>query len=316
MTKKRIAIQLFGYLRTYQDCYQSLLKKVVQANEKKGYDVDIFIHSWNSLNNANNRCGYVNDNLTKTFDQSKEQEILKIYGAKKVLIEEQKVIKNQKVKNLLSQREGRTVYLDSKNIYNMYYSIFKSGELRREYEKENNIKYDFVIQTRPDILFIKNFDIDEIIKYSKERSCVSKNLKNITYQKNDFPIFIAFWADFPGIVSVEPSAVWGNDLLLFSSAKVMDKVNSLSLSFDEEIKKPFWNIESFWINWIEKNKIEIQLIPYLMNREFIMKLFDNKNLFMQLNIFSRYVFYNILCFLTLFLVKSFKEKIIKYAQKL
>ena len=320
MKEKRIAIQLFGHLRTYKDCYKSLLEKVVKSNEKNAYKVDIFIHSWNTLNQNNNRSGYSNNDLLKKFGESKTGEVLELYKAKKVLIEEQKVIESQKVKVLLNEKQGDIFFLDSKNIYNMYYSMFKVNELRLEYEKENNIEYDFVIQTRPDILFIKDFNIDKIVKFSKDRRYISRHLKNITYENDDFPVFIGFWAEFPYIASVEPAGVWANDLLAFSSPKIMNKLDSLAPRFEEEINKPFWNHETFWTNWISQNNIEIQLLPYMFGREFEIKLFNSnskvKSFFVKLWAFLKYIFYNVLCFLTLFLVKRFKDKMVKYANKL
>lgn len=320
MKEKRIAIQLFGHLRTYKNCYRSLLEKLARSNEKNGYKVDIFIHSWNTLNQDSNRSGYVSNDLIKKFGESKKKEITQLYQAKKVLIEEQKSIKNQKIKHLLHAQQDLNILVDSKNVYNMYHSIFKVNELRTEYEKEKNIEYDFVIQTRPDIFFMKDFNIDEIIKYSKERKYISKNLNNITYENNDFPVFIGFWADFPNIPHIEPSCVWANDLLAFSTPQIMNKLNSLILNFEEEINKPFWNHESFWTNWISQNKVEIQQLPYILGREFAIKLFNKHNKIMIFLIksqnFIKYISYNTLCFLTLFTVKSFKTKLVKYAQRL
>jgi len=320
MKQKRIAIQLFGHLRTYKECHKSLLEKIAKSNEKNGYEVDIFIHSWNTLNQENNRSGFVSDDLVKEFGDSKTEEISRLYKAKKVLIEEQKTIKNQKIKLLLNEKQGDIIFLDSKNVYNMYHSIFKVNELRKEYESENNIEYDFVIQTRPDIIFMQDLNIDEIIKYSKDRKYISKHLRNITYENGDLPVFLGFWADFPRISNIESSAVWANDLLAFSSPKIMNKLNSLALNFEEEINKPFWNHESFWTNWINKNKIEIQLLPYILGRQFAIKLFNPHgkimSLFIKLQDLIKYITYNALCFMTLFLVKSFKDKVVKYAKKL
>lgn len=68
-----------------------------------------------------------------------------------------------------------------KQIKNMYYTRFKANELRKEYESENNTKYDYVFQARLDLIFNSKMkflsiynneiqqrinDIDNIIFYS------------------------------------------------------------------------------------------------------------------------------------------------------
>ena len=42
--KKKIAICLSGYLRTFKECYPSMLENVIQDN-----DVDIFIHTYDKV---------------------------------------------------------------------------------------------------------------------------------------------------------------------------------------------------------------------------------------------------------------------------
>lgn len=312
MKEKRIAIQLYGHLRTYKETYASLFEKVINANVKDGYKVDIFLHTWNTLNESNSRCGYTNDDLVKVFDQAKKNEIEKIYKPKKILFDTQKDIENKKIKHLLSEKEGKTTYAQSNRLYNMYYSMFKSNELRKEYEKENNITYDFIIQTRPDISFKNHFNIDEIIEHSSKRKYIFKGLNGLSYSDDSFPLFIGFWADFPDVASVEPSSVWGNDLLLCSIPTIMDKVNNLVNRLDEELDKGFWNHESFFINWIRNNDIKIQLLPYIMKRDFNLELFKTEN---NIKYLIRCLFYSLLNILTLFKIEKFRIGLIKYIEK-
>ena len=46
MDKKRLAIQFFGHTRTYKKTYESFLKNIVEPNLKDGWQIDIFIHTW------------------------------------------------------------------------------------------------------------------------------------------------------------------------------------------------------------------------------------------------------------------------------
>ena len=54
---KKIALCLSGYLRTFEDCWPSILKNVIQDN-----NVDIFIHTYDKIGNSS---GWRNYNKTK-----------------------------------------------------------------------------------------------------------------------------------------------------------------------------------------------------------------------------------------------------------
>ena len=306
MTEKRIAIQLFGHMRTFADCYQSLIDKVINPN-KPNYKIDIFIHTWNCFNDSNTRGNYTNETLTKPFDEIIKSHIKKIYSPCEIIFDVQQNIQNRKIKHLLSEKEGTTQFIDSQRLYNMYYSMYKSNLLRKEYEQKNNVKYDFIIQTRPDIIFFQNLDLDSLIDASRKRKYIFNDLKSLDY-KNEFPVFIAFWADFPSVASVEPSSVWASDLLLISTPENMNKINSLAPNLNNLLDADFWNQESFFTGWIKSQDIKIQLIPFILGRDFNIKLYDAKDKKYLLMCF----FYTIINLLMAFQVKKFKKSLLKY----
>ena len=43
---KRVAVQFFGPLRSFEQTHASFLKNIVRANERAGFKVDIFMHTW------------------------------------------------------------------------------------------------------------------------------------------------------------------------------------------------------------------------------------------------------------------------------
>ena len=45
----------------------------------------------------------------------------------------------------------------------MAYSLYQGSKLRKEYERSEGVEYDWVIVTRPDILFHKDFSVDQIL---------------------------------------------------------------------------------------------------------------------------------------------------------
>lgn len=54
------------------------------------------------------------------------------------------------------------------------YSFWKANELKKEYEKENNFKYDYVIKLRGDLIFWPNFILKPVMEYIQ-----GKNFKKL-----------------------------------------------------------------------------------------------------------------------------------------
>ncbi len=50
--------------------------------------------------------------------------------------------------------------------YQQLYLMYKSNELKRNYEIKNHFKYDLCIRMRPDLLFVSNFDFNNILSNS------------------------------------------------------------------------------------------------------------------------------------------------------
>lgn len=104
-------------------CYKSYKDHIIDIN-----NCDVFMHSWS----------------TEVRNQ-----LLELYKPKDFLIEPQ-IDFSSKVKN----RE-KSKYLF--NAYSRWYSTKKVVELKTQYEKENNFKYDWVMVGRFDILFFVDF---------------------------------------------------------------------------------------------------------------------------------------------------------------
>jgi hypothetical protein len=313
MTHKRIALQLFGHLRTFEACYESLWQQVIKVNQSSGYQVDVFIHTWNTLNDSNTRCGYTNDDLIKVFDDERQAQIQQAYRPVKLVVDTQKNIEDKTVKHLLSEKEGETHYIHSRRLYNMYFSMWQCNELRKAHESEAQMSYDFVIQTRPDIRFLTELNLDALIEASAKRKYICKDLKHLDYADSSFPLFIGFWAGFPDVASVEPNAVWGNDLLMISIPDVMNQVNALAPVLNQELEQGFWNHESFWVSWIERQGVVIQMMPYIMQRDFDLQLFHTPlSLKTRFRVGLKCLSYGVLNGITFFQHPQLKRKLMKY----
>lgn len=242
---KKIAIQFFGHLRTFEKTYKSFFKNVVLPNMKDGYEVDIFIHTWTEKDHST--VSFRNPN-GKEYRGSKlsykDRELAeKIYKPKKVIYENQLDCKD----NIFIEKLYKTKK-SYKGVLNMVYTKYKSSFIRREYEQDKGIKYDWVIVTRPDIEFFTPFRIDYILK----------DYQNLDNKIPENSLFYATKIFARANVS-DLKFVGGSDLIYFGRPKSIDKATSLYKSwrdyndcqtlYDEDnfFAFEFWFI-NYWIN--------------------------------------------------------------------
>ena len=115
----------------YHYGYEEYIKK----NILQGYDVDVFIHSWSTTHK---------DGITK------------LYNPKDSLFEPNI---DFKLRGVIEKKQLPTPY--SYAVKSMWYSRKKSIELVEAYEKQNSMKYDFVLLTRFDIALFKKFKFEQ-----------------------------------------------------------------------------------------------------------------------------------------------------------
>lgn len=246
--KKRVAIQFFGNIRTYKNCYKSLKKNIFDL-----YDCDVFMHTWDTV-----------DHDTKTWHKHKiknnknnavKEETLKNYYP---LI---KKLKIESSKDLGFDLNGE-FYVDNRTfsllgVRSMYYSMEKSNELREVYEKENNINYDYVILIRPDLKLLEPLVIDDYINYQNINS--------------DNSIYTSKLCGEDLIVN-DGSFIRGVDLIMFAKPECMSKLfknNNLDQQINAVKNKKVNNgPEKFMHNLANDNGLTLRITNYSTNISF------------------------------------------------
>jgi hypothetical protein len=252
----RIAIQFFGHLRTFEQTSSSFLQNVVEANQTAGHRVDVFIHTWDELDhstvnyrNPNGECLTDRRLLESDLDLARS-----IYQPKKIKIEPQlecdEVIIREKIGKF-----DRSI----KGCLNMAYSLYQGSTLRREYERSEGVKYDWVIVTRPDILFHKEFSISQIFG---------------AYEQFDFEIpksciFHAFNPFGRGNMIEEPQFMAGTDLVFVARPQDVDLANSLYEDFDGNIDiTNFYCMEGWFGSYWRSRKLNVYPIDFRHGPDF------------------------------------------------
>lgn len=138
MDKKRLAIQFFGHLRTYKDTYESFFKHIVEPNLKDGWQIDIFIHTWDKMSEPGHGKRYgLYDTRQVTQDDIKD--VNKIYKPKCFDID----------------------HFDGGD--GLFLTKTKGNISRNNYCQKYKIHYDYILYIRFDLLFKTDLSINKWI---------------------------------------------------------------------------------------------------------------------------------------------------------
>ena len=201
----KIAICLFGHIRTYDECYNSLIQHVLSL-----YDCDVFMHTWSTI--EHNTQTWHNDCIKNNISIfSKKEELINIYNLKDIIIEEQED-KSDEYGNLLVSFSGFNEP-KKQSIWGtrcLYTSITKVYQLAKKYQEINNINYDYILFIRPDILIYNDFKIDKFIEDLREdelnKSFFFTSLVQCNTRTNDI------------------RKMHANDLMFFAKSQVIDNI--------------------------------------------------------------------------------------------
>lgn len=154
----KIAICLSGFIRTWEQSKKSFLVNLVQNNE-----CDLFIHTYNQ--------NYFEYSAERSDIYYTDDEIKEMFGGlnvKKIVIEDRNLIlpelqseskkfenfQNYKIRIKESSEDNDNFVNLGIRIFDQLRKIHLSNELRKNYEKESQIKYDFIVKTRFDVLYV------------------------------------------------------------------------------------------------------------------------------------------------------------------
>lgn len=182
-SKIKTALCISGHLRTFEENFKSVYHNIISK-----MDCDVFIHTWEELG-----MPYRPFDAPVAHVKSKnlEEKLKFLYNPKKLVIEPRK---NFQITPLMHQRQ--IDHRDIGGILSMFYKVEECNELKKQYEKEFNFKYDCVIRFRGDLFVEMPIPIG------------TPNINNL---------YIPMYGNFGGI----------NDQFAFGSSNIMDVYSSL-----------------------------------------------------------------------------------------
>ena len=154
----KIAICIPALMRTYKKLYHNQLINLFEPN-----NADIFIYTSN-----------FNDQLEEEYDiEDFKREIKSVYGEKlkKINIVTNEFIDNAilnsrhdscpkiSLEKIMKNVDKDPGFIKRKHDWINFYRTHQCNNLVKEYEKENNFKYDFIIKFRPDLQLYKKLNL-------------------------------------------------------------------------------------------------------------------------------------------------------------
>ncbi len=146
----KIALYLAGHLRTWNNFIKDKLRNFI-----KGYDVDIFI----STHNSNNRTEMRGESEYKILKEYSDEEVKSLFEGLPVKNID---IDSDKLPHPYLKEENAQYYS-----WRMWRKVWKCNEMRKQYEKDNNITYDYVIRMRPDIIAMELINFESLPKLDR-----------------------------------------------------------------------------------------------------------------------------------------------------
>ena len=236
----KIAVQFFGHLRTYEKCADSVRKHLLSL-----YDCDVFMHTWSETEHKT-KTWHNHTAKSLVVDAERIEKLKALYNLKDIIVEKQEPAEDDTL--IPCQHNQGKSQISKAGIGFMLYSKQKVNELRKKYQKEHNIVYDYVLVIRPDIKLKKDFILKHVDNEISIQSPITSrycacNISN----SNDFPIIGNIASDI--VYLGKPETI----------DKVIDVLNKIDFSKHLE---SMWNPETLFNHELEKAGISSHFINY------------------------------------------------------
>ncbi|HFO1166140.1 TPA: capsular biosynthesis protein, partial [Campylobacter jejuni] len=215
--KYRVAVLFYGHARTFKQTYDSFKKNILDVN--KEIDIDIFIHTWDELEHLDLRHQYKKDLRIagKPLTQEDINFLKNKYKPLKIKIDKQLTFSESQINYIKKKGFNEKSYIAN---YNISYSISESNRLKNMSQN----KYDLIIMTRLDIMFLKPLKLFEAL----ENSCKNK-IDFLNFSATDFNnvVFYTYMqSDNMELFRNQNRYITGIDLFLIAGNKAIEYISN------------------------------------------------------------------------------------------
>ena len=210
----KIAVQMYGHLRTFELCFPPLKKRLLDC-----YDCDIFIHTWDKVEHQDKN--YYSNAISPddiAVNESIRKKIIQYYNPKAIKIETQDMFSPE----IEEKKPGRKMRISRLNMKYMTYSMYQSNLLRKRYQLKLGVNYDFALVISFDIFLYGRLDFNKFtneFKFHNRKSIHFGRVLKCSLSSNRYIIF-------PLLI----------DRFYFSTPSVINDISKLYLEFDDFYK--------------------------------------------------------------------------------
>lgn len=259
---KRIAIELYGLTRSYEAAFDSFFSNVLQPLYYLNYSVDIFIHTWSESDSNDITWHNPNgENRGNSMGENQFRDIIEKYRPKNIIVDKPLDIP----KDIIVEEKLGNHTRSYNSLVSCFYSRYKVNELRKEYEKENNINYDFVILTRFDVSFDKPFNHEYYLGVYRDYCKIPANRN---------AVFTACAPFKMGHMAESDIIECCTDIIMYSSPATTDIITGFyedlknGIITDEFINEYNYSMESLWRAYWRIKGLEHIKIKYFEGEDF------------------------------------------------
>lgn len=203
-------------------------------------EIKIFMHTWD-IHKKNDflmtvhglNCKEIEKTVTTDFNflsnYNYEKLLIENYDSKKEVFEN--IFDSLNFKEYPTTSDGRTIGI---GMISMHYSIWRSNELKKEYENDNNCKFDLVIRMRYDSEFPFTLNARDYVDNPEEM------------------IYIPWGDDWLGGI---------NDQFAIGNSEIIDVYSNIFTKLNEYQHLPY-HPETILRNHLNANSIKIKRINY------------------------------------------------------
>jgi len=216
----KVAVCFSGHFRNFNNLLNNFKDKILSLKDR--HQIDLFFSIWDTYEPQ-----YSWSNQNETVSNLINIEDLSRLNPIKIEVENFNEIKEQfLLKNFttLNNSDGRIMKDGILHSTPMFYKIYKVNELKKNYERINNFKYDIVIRYRSNLLINGNIDLN-----------INKNTLH-NKRENDSNL---------------------DDIFAYAGSEVMDKYSELYLNLSLILNKyRRFGPEEILYDWvINENKV-------------------------------------------------------------
>ena len=230
MLDYKIAIILYGHLRTFSRCAPSLRKHI-----RNPLKADLFLHTWNEFDSTT--PAWYSENWKVHNDNTNISACVeKAYNPTGFQIDTP--ITREEIKNEFLYDQNNKPRISLMGLYSGMTSLKRAVELLSKYEKKEKIKYKYIIVTRPDIYF----GLSTTLFFEKNITSLDKSIIGCNALSVDnFKIGDCLINRKTGF----DTAFWGSKEAIIKFSRIVDYFDNI-FSVKKTWMKFFHKIGVFW----------------------------------------------------------------------